>query len=72
MRRLFANPVPLPKAERKRLHKLQARYDALCDKYPDGDMSTDDAAKLARKRRLSRSFARRNTRSAILPLPEPS
>jgi len=44
MRRLFAKPVPLPKAERKRLHKLQARYDALCDKYPDGDMSTDDAA----------------------------
>jgi hypothetical protein len=29
MRRVFAKPVPLSEAERKRLHKLQALYDAL-------------------------------------------
>ena len=34
MRRVFAKPVPLSKAERKRLRKLQSRYDALCDKHP--------------------------------------
>jgi ParB family transcriptional regulator, chromosome partitioning protein len=48
MRRVFAKPVPLSKAERKRFHKLQARYDALCDKYQDGDVPADDAAKLDR------------------------
>jgi hypothetical protein len=48
MRRIFAKPVPLSKTERKRLHKLQARYDTLCDKYPNGDLSDADAAKLAR------------------------
>jgi ParB family chromosome partitioning protein len=48
MRRVFAKPVPLSKAERKRLRKLQARLNALCDKYPDGDVPADDAAKLGR------------------------
>ena len=48
MRRVFAKPVPLSKIERKRLRKLETRYDALCDKYPDGDVPADDAAKLGR------------------------
>jgi ParB family transcriptional regulator, chromosome partitioning protein len=48
MRRVFAKPVPLSKIERKRLHKLQVRYHALCDKYPDGDIPADTAAKLGR------------------------
>jgi ParB family transcriptional regulator, chromosome partitioning protein len=48
MRRVFAKPAPLSKTERKRLHKLQARHDALCDKYPNGDVPADDAAKLGR------------------------
>jgi ParB family chromosome partitioning protein len=47
MRRVFAKPVRLSKSERKRLPKLQARYDALCDKHPDGDVPADAAAKLA-------------------------
>jgi ParB family transcriptional regulator, chromosome partitioning protein len=46
MRRVFAKPVPLSKAERKRLRKLEARYKALYDKYADGDAPADDAAKL--------------------------
>jgi ParB family chromosome partitioning protein len=37
MRRVFAKPVPLSKTERKRLHKLQARYDALCEKHQHDD-----------------------------------
>jgi ParB family transcriptional regulator, chromosome partitioning protein len=48
MRRVFAKPVPLSKAERKRLRKLEARYKALYDKYVDGDVPADDAAKLER------------------------
>jgi ParB family transcriptional regulator, chromosome partitioning protein len=48
MRRVFAKPVPLSKAERKRLHKLDARYKALFDKYPDGDVPPEAAAKMER------------------------
>jgi ParB family transcriptional regulator, chromosome partitioning protein len=48
MRRVFAKPVPLSKAERKRLRKLEARYKALYDKYADGDVPAEDAAKLER------------------------
>jgi ParB family transcriptional regulator, chromosome partitioning protein len=48
MRRVFAKPVPLSKAERKRLRKLEARYKALFDKYPDGDVPPDIAAKMER------------------------
>jgi ParB family transcriptional regulator, chromosome partitioning protein len=48
MRRVFAKPVPLSKTERKRLRKLEARYKALYDKYSDGDVPADDAAKLER------------------------
>ncbi len=48
MRRVFAKPVPLSKAERKRLRQLEARYKALYDKYPDGDVPPDVAAKLER------------------------
>ena len=47
MRRVFAKPVPLSKAERKRLRKLK-RYKALYDKYADADVPADDAAKLER------------------------
>jgi ParB family transcriptional regulator, chromosome partitioning protein len=48
MRRVFPKPVPLSKAERKRLRKLEARYKAVFDKYPDGDVPDSDAAKLQR------------------------
>jgi ParB family transcriptional regulator, chromosome partitioning protein len=48
MRRVFAKAVKLTPRQRKQLHKLQVRHDALCDKYPDGDPSEADAAKLAR------------------------
>jgi ParB family chromosome partitioning protein len=48
MRRVFAKPVPLSKTERKKLRKLEARYKALFDKYPDGDVPPDVAAKLER------------------------
>jgi ParB family chromosome partitioning protein len=48
MRRVFAKPVPLSKAERKRLRKLEARYKTLYGKYSDGDVPADDAAKLER------------------------
>ncbi len=48
MRRVFPKPVPLSKAERKRLRKLEARYKAVFDRYPDGEVPDDDAAKLQR------------------------
>jgi ParB family chromosome partitioning protein len=48
MRRVFAKPAPLSKNERKKLRKLEARYKALYDKYSDGDVPADDAAKLER------------------------
>jgi ParB family transcriptional regulator, chromosome partitioning protein len=48
MRRVFPKPAPLSKAERKRLRKLEARYKAVFDKYPDGDVPDGDAAKLQR------------------------
>jgi ParB family transcriptional regulator, chromosome partitioning protein len=48
MRRVFPKPTPLSKAERKRLRKLEARYKAVFDKYPDGDVPERDAAKLQR------------------------
>jgi ParB family transcriptional regulator, chromosome partitioning protein len=44
MRRVFAKPLPLSKAERKRLHKLQARYDALCEKHQHEDETPVKAA----------------------------
>jgi ParB family chromosome partitioning protein len=48
MRRVFAKPVPLSKAERKRLRKLDTRYKALFDKYADGDVPPEVAAKMER------------------------
>jgi ParB family chromosome partitioning protein len=49
MRRVFAKPLPLSKAERKRLHKLQARYDALCEKHQhDDEMPAKAAEQLGR------------------------
>jgi ParB family chromosome partitioning protein len=47
MRRVFPKPLPLSKAERKRLRKLDARYKALFDKYPD-DVPPEIAAKMER------------------------
>jgi ParB family chromosome partitioning protein len=47
MRRAYAKPVPLSKTERKRLRKLDARYKALFDKYPD-DVPPEVAAKMER------------------------
>ena len=48
MRRVFAKPVPISKAERKRLRKLQARLNALYDQYSDGDGPANVAAKMGR------------------------
>src|ERR1700683_4914872 len=48
MRRVFPKQVPLTKGQRKRLRKLEARYKAVWDKYPDGEVSEADAAKLER------------------------
>jgi ParB family chromosome partitioning protein len=48
MRRVFAKPVPLSKAERKRQHKLQARLDALYDQYSDGEGPANVAAQMER------------------------
>jgi ParB family transcriptional regulator, chromosome partitioning protein len=48
MRRVFPKPVPLSKNERKRLRKLDLRYKALFDKYADGDVPPEVAARLER------------------------
>lgn len=48
MRRVFPEALPLSKKERQQLRKLECRYNALCDKYPDGDMPDEAATKLAR------------------------
>jgi ParB family chromosome partitioning protein len=49
MRRVFAKPVPISKADRKRLHKLQARYDALAEKHQhDDEMPAKAAEQLGR------------------------
>jgi ParB family chromosome partitioning protein len=48
MRRVFAKPVPLSKTERKRLHKLQARLDALYDQYSDGEGPANVVAQMER------------------------
>jgi ParB family chromosome partitioning protein len=47
-RRVFPKPVPLSKTERKRLHKLQARYDRFCEAHADSDLNRQEEAKLAR------------------------
>jgi ParB family chromosome partitioning protein len=46
MRRVFPRPVPLSKTERKRLRKLQSRYDALCEKHQHEDMPAKAAEQL--------------------------
>jgi ParB family chromosome partitioning protein len=48
MRRVFAKPAPLSKNERKKLRKLDTRYKALFDKYADGDVPPEVAAKMER------------------------
>jgi ParB family transcriptional regulator, chromosome partitioning protein len=49
MRRVYAKPVPLSKAERQRLRKLQTRYDALSEKHQhDDEMPAKAAEQLGR------------------------
>jgi ParB family chromosome partitioning protein len=48
MHRVFAKPVPLSKAERKRLRKLQSRCDALCEKHQHEEMPAKPAEQLER------------------------
>jgi ParB family chromosome partitioning protein len=49
MRRVFSKPVPLSKTERKRLRKLQLRYDALCERHQhDDEMPAKAAEQLGR------------------------
>jgi len=49
MRRVFPKSAPLSKTKRKRLRKLQARYDALCEKHQhDDDMPAKAAEQLER------------------------
>jgi ParB family transcriptional regulator, chromosome partitioning protein len=49
MRRVFARSVSLSKAQRKALRKLQARYDALCERHRHADeMPGKEAAQLER------------------------
>lgn len=48
MRRVFPKRAPLSEAERQRLQKLETRYDALCDKYADGELPATASAKLRR------------------------
>jgi ParB family transcriptional regulator, chromosome partitioning protein len=55
MRRVFAKPVPLSKTERKRLRKLDTRYKAPFDKYPD-DVPPEVAANPAPERRIAPKF----------------
>jgi ParB family chromosome partitioning protein len=47
-RRVFPKLVPLSKAERIKLRKLETRYKALFDKYADGDMPPEAGAKMER------------------------
>jgi ParB family chromosome partitioning protein len=58
MRRAFPEAVPLSKKERQQLRKLECRYNALCDKYPDGDMPDEAAAKLARIETATHALAK--------------
>jgi ParB family chromosome partitioning protein len=48
MRRVFPEALPLSRKERKQLKKLQVRYDALGEKYPNDDLPADVQAKLDR------------------------
>jgi ParB family chromosome partitioning protein len=58
MRRVYAKPVPLSANERKKLRKLEARYKAMFDKYPDDDMPSDVRAKLDRIEAAVEAFNR--------------
>lgn len=48
MRRIYPEAVKLSKDKRKQFRKLQARYDALCQKYADEDMPEKAAAQCKR------------------------
>jgi hypothetical protein len=60
--------VPLSKKERQQLRKLECRYNALCDKYPDGDMPDEVAAKLARVETATQALAKEVYRPRDLKL----
>jgi ParB family transcriptional regulator, chromosome partitioning protein len=46
MRRVFAKPVPLSKAERKKQRKLLARMDALYERHGECDVPADEVARI--------------------------
>jgi ParB family transcriptional regulator, chromosome partitioning protein len=46
MRRVFAKPVPLSKAQRKKLNKLLARMDALQERHAEDDPPADEVARI--------------------------
>jgi ParB family transcriptional regulator, chromosome partitioning protein len=48
MRRVFPKPVPLWQKDRKRLRKLQARYDRFCEAHADSDLTREEEARFAR------------------------
>ncbi|HEX4409025.1 MAG TPA: ParB N-terminal domain-containing protein [Xanthobacteraceae bacterium] len=48
LRRVFPKASALSKADRQRLRKLEIRYDAICERYPNGEPSPADAGKLER------------------------
>jgi ParB family chromosome partitioning protein len=68
MRRAFPEAAPLSKKERQQLRKLECRYNALCDKYPDGDMPDEVAAKLARIETATQALAKEVYRPRDLKL----
>jgi ParB family chromosome partitioning protein len=68
MRRAFPEAVPLSKKERQQLRKLECRFNALCDKYPDGDMPDEVAAKLARIETATQALAKEVYRPRDLKL----
>ncbi len=58
MRRIYPGAVKLSKNERKQLRKLQARCDALCEKYADAGMPEKIAAQCERLERAIEALDR--------------
>jgi ParB family chromosome partitioning protein len=59
MRRVFPRSVPMSKAQRKALRKLQTRYDALCEKHQhEDDVPAEAAAQLERMEAAIERFDR--------------
>jgi ParB family transcriptional regulator, chromosome partitioning protein len=68
MRRVYAKQAPLSKNERHRLRKLEARYKALFDKFPDGDAPPEVAAKLERIEAAVEAFCKQEYAARDLAL----